>query len=277
MAESDILTLIDKCGEVSAADTLTMITSLRRRARILQQRIWLLPAALGVMTILGTPLLNTKQVIQSCWLMTGTPKPITCIVSHSGKNIIALTSLGTPIRGPISFTGRFPVIWSIGNSTWFWLIGIAASILLSILFQRSSSRLPTFALTYLMAGFVGISVILTSGRMGLSNQLSHLLAVALIICVAAFASRSKILALLAGLSFFLGIALSRRSSELFARLNVWIPPHSISYVAAGLTLVAGAVLLYMRIRSPRFAIDYLSKSEEFKYCQPNYLDQPKGE
>lgn len=277
MTESDVPAAMSNDSQKSAVETLSMIISLRRRARVLQQRIWLLPAALGVMTILGTPLLSSKQVIQSCWLMIGTPKPITCVVSHSGSNIIALTSLGTPIQGPISFTGRFPVIWSIGNSTRFWVIGIVASVLLSILFQRSSNRLPTFALTYILAGFVGISVILTSGSMGLSNQLSHLLAVALIICIAGFASRSRILALLAALSFVLGISLSRGSSESFARLNVWIPPHAISYTATGLVLVAGAALIYLRIISPRFTNSYLSEPEEFKYHQPSYLDQPKDE
>ena len=271
--------LIDNCGEESAADALTMIALLRRRARNLQQRIWLLPAALGILTILGTPLLSTKQVIQSCWLMTGTPKPITCIVSHSGTNIIALTSQGVPIRGPISisFSGKFPVIWSIGNSPWFWVIGIISSVLLSIICQHSSGRLRTFTLTYLLAGLVGISVLLGSGHMGISNQISHLLAVAVIICIAGFAARSQMLALFAGLSFFLGIALSRRSSDLFARLNVWIPPHSISYMAAGLVLVAGAALLYKRRRPPLVAASCLGEPEETKYRQPNCLDQPKGQ
>ncbi len=279
MTESDVLTLIDNYGEESATDTLSMITSLRRRARNLQQRIWLLPAALGILTILGTPLLSTKQVIQSCWLMTGTPKPITCIVSHSGKNIIALTSQGVPIRGPISisFSGKFPVIWSIGNSPWFWVIGIVASVLLSILCQRSGVRRRTFTLTYLLAGLIGIFVLLASDQVGLTNQLSHLLAVALIICIAGFAARSQMLALFAGLSFFLGIALSRRSSEFLTRLNIWIPPHSISYMAAGLVLVAGAALLYKRRRPPLVAAGYLGEPEETKYRQPNYLDQPKGE
>ena len=271
--------LIDNCGKESAAEALTMIALLRRRARILQQRIWLLPAALGILTILGTPLLSTKQVIQSCWLMTGTPKPITCIVSHSGTNIIALTSQGVPIRGPISisFSGKFPVIWSIGNSPWFWLIGIISSVLLSILCQRSRGRLRTFTVTYLLAGLVGVFVLLASGQLGLPSQLSHLLAVAVIICIAGFAARSQTLALFAGLSFFVGIALSRRSSEFFSRLNIWIPPHSISYLAAGLVLVAGAALLYKRRRPPLVAASCLGEPEEIKYRQPNCLDQPKGE
>ncbi len=273
------MTLIDNCGEESAADALTMIALLRRRARILQQRIWMLPAALGIITILGTPLLSTKQVIQSCWLMAGTPKPITCVISHSGTKIIALTSQGAPIRGPISisFSGKFPVIWSIGNSPWFWVIGIAASVLLSILCQRSSGRLRTFTVTYLLAGVVGVFVLLASDYLGLPSQLSHLLAVAVIICVAGFATRSQTLALVAGLSFFVGIALSRRSSEFFSRLNIWIPPHSISYLAAGLVLVAGAALLYRRRRLPFVAAGCLGEPEEIKYLQPNCLDQPKGE
>lgn len=279
MTESDVLTLVDNYGEESAADTLSMITLLRRRARILQQRIWLLPAALGILTILGTPLLSTKQVIQSCWLMTGTPKAISCTIVHSSAGITVLTSQGASIHGPVtgSFAERSAVIWSIGNSPWFWVIGIISSVLLSILCQRSRGQLRTFTATYLLAGLVGVFVLLASDQLGLPSQLSHLLAVAVVICIAGFAARSQTLALFAGLSFFVGIALSRRSSEFFSRLNIWIPPHSISYLAAGLVLVAGAALLYKRRRPPLVAASCLSEPEEIKYRQPNYLDQPKGE
>ncbi len=273
------MTTIRNCGEESAADALSMITSLRRRARTLQQRIWLLPAALGIITILGTPLLSTRQVITSCWLMIGTPKPISCVINHSGTGITALTSQGVPIHGPVSISlaGRFPVIWHIGNSPWFWVIGIVASVSLSVLFQRSSGRLRTFTITYLLAGLIGVLVLLASDQLGLPSQLSHLLAVALIICIAGFAAHSQSLALVAALSFFVGVALSRRSSEFFARLNIWIPPHSVSYLAAGMVLIGGAALLYWRRRLPFVATSCLGGPQEIKHGVPNSFHQHRGD
>lgn len=254
MSESDVVIPTKDSIEDSAASTLSMITSLRRQARNLQQRVWLLPAALGIMTTLGTPLLSTRQVIQSCWLMTGSPKPISCTIARSGTHITALTTQGVPVHGPvsISFTGKFPVVWSIGNSRWYWVIGIIASVLLSIICQRSTGRLRTFTFTYLFAGLIGVFVLLASNQLNFPSQLSHLLAVAFIICIAGFAARSQALALVAGLSFFLGIALSRHSSEHYTLLNIWIPPHSISYMAAGLVLIAVAALLYWQRKPTTF-------------------------
>ncbi len=279
MNELEVLIPIDNCGAESAASTLSMITSIRKRARTLQQRTWLLPAALGIITILGTPLLSTRQVITSCWLMTGTPKPISCVINHSGTGITAITPQGVPIHGPvsISFAGRFPVIWHIGNSPWFWVVGIVASVSLSVLFQRSSGRLRTFTITYLLAGLIGVFVLLASDQLGLPSQLSHLLAVALIICIAGFAARSQSLALVAALSFFVGIALSRRSSEFLARLNIWIPPHSISCLAAGLVLIGGAGLLYCRRRIPCVATCCPDGPQEIRHGMPNSFDQHKGD
>ena len=273
------MTTIRNCGEESAADALSMIAFLRRRARNLQQRVWLLPAALGIITILGTPLLSTRQVITSCWLMIRTPKPISCVINHSGTGITALTSQGVPIHGTVSISlaGRFPVIWHIGNSPWFWVIGIVVSVSLSVLFQRSGGRLRTFTITYLLAGLIGVFVLLASDQLGLPSQLSHLLAVALIICIAGLAARSQSLALVAALSFFVGIALSRRSSEFFARLNIWIPPHSVSYLAAGLVLIGGAALLYWRRRLPFVATSCLGGPQEIKHGIPNSFHQHKGD
>jgi len=279
VSELDVVTPIEDLREESAADALSMIVFLARRARNLQQRVWLLPAALGITTIMGTSLLSTRQVATSCWLMTGTPKPISCVINHSGTGITALTLQGVPIHGPvsISFAGRFPVIWQIGNSPWFWAIGIVASVSLSVLFQRSSGRLRTFTITYLLAGLIGVFVLLASDQLGLPSQLSHLFAVALIICIAGFAARSQSLAMVAALSFFVGIALSRRSSEFLARLNIWIPPHSVSYLAAGLVLIGGAALLYWRRRPPCVATRCPGGPQEIKHGAINSFDQHKGD
>ncbi len=273
-----ITSLADR-DEESAADALSMIIALRRRARVLQQRVWLLPAVLGITTILGTSLLSTRQAITSCWLMTGTPKPISCTIVHSSSGITVLTSQGAPIHGPVtgSFTGSSASIWSFGNSPWFWLIGIVVCISLSVLCQRSVGRLRNFTAIYLLAGLTGIFVLLASVQLSLPSQLSHLLAVALIICIAGFAARSQMLALVAALSFFVGIALSRGSAEIFSRLNIWIPSHSISYLAAGLVLVIGSIFLYWQRRPKWIPLGCQGGPEEFKYNQPSYLDQPKGE
>ncbi len=280
MNELNLGTTIRNCHEESAADVLSMVASLRRRARTLQQRIWLLPVTLGIITILGTPLLSTRQVIQSCWLMTGTPKPISCVINHSGTSVTALTPQGIPIRGPISlsFAGRFPVIWHIGNSPWLWVIGIVVSVSLSVLGQRSSGRLRTFTITYLLAGLIGVFVLLAADRLGFPSQLSRLLTVALIICIAGFATRSQTLALVAALSFFVGIALSRSSSEFFAHLNIWIPPHSVSYLAAGLVLIGGAAFLYWHRKPPCGATSCRGGPQKIKRGFPNSFDQShKGE
>ena len=279
MSELDVVTPIKDLPEESAADALSMIVFLARRARNLQQRVWLLPAALGITTILGTSLLSTKQVITSCWLMTGTPKPISCTIVHSGSGITVLTSQGAPIHGPVtgSFTGRSAAIWSIGHSPWFWVIGIVASVSLSVLCQRSVGRLRTFTVIYLLAGLIGIFVLLASAQLSMPSQVSHLLAVALIICIAGFAARSQALALVAALSFFVGIALSRRSAEFFAQLNIWIPPHSISYLAAGLVLVTGSMVLYWRRRPQGIVLGYQGDLGEMNCGAPNGFNQHKGE
>lgn len=279
MNELSTLTSLADRGEESAADALSMITSLRRRARTLQQRVWLLPAVLGLTTILGTSLLSTRQVITSCWLMTGTPKPISCTIVHSSSGITVLTSQGAPIHGPVtgSFTGSSASIWSFGNSPWFWLIGIVVSISLSVLCQRSVGRLRNFTVIYLLAGLTGIFVLLASVQLSLPSQLSHLLAVALIICIAGFAARCQMLALVAALSFFVGIALSRGSAEFFSRLNVWIPPHSISYLAAGLVLVIGSIFLYWQRRPQWIPLDCQGEPEEITYGIANSFNQNKGE
>ena len=120
-------------------------------------------------------------------------------------------------------------------------------------------------------------MLLASDQLGLPSQLSHLLAVALIICIAGFAARSQTLALVAALSFFVGIALSRRSSEFFARLNIWIPPHSVSYLAAVLVLIGGAALLYWRRKPPFVAISRPGGPQEIKLGAPNSFDQQKGD
>ncbi|MDA8271398.1 MAG: hypothetical protein M0Z39_08330 [Actinomycetota bacterium] len=279
MSDLDVVTPMEDLPEESAADALSMITFLAKRARTLQQRVWLLPTALGITTILGTPLLSTRQASTSCWLMTGTPKAISCTIVHSGAGIKVLTSQGVPVHGPVtgSFIGRSAAIWSIGNLPWFWVIGVAASVLLSVLCQRSIGRLRTFTVTYLIAGLIGIFVLLASDQLGLPSQVFHLLAIALIICIAGFAARSQALALVAALSFFVGIALSRRSSEFFAQLNIWIPPHSISYLAAGLVLVIGSMILYWRRRPQDILLGYQGELGEVNYGVPNCFDQHKGE
>ncbi len=211
--------------------------------------------------------------------MTGTPKPISCVINHSGTGITVLTSQSAPIHGPVSgsFTGRSAAIWSIGHSPWFWVIGVVASVSLSVLCQHSSGRLRNFTVIYLLAGLIGIFVLLASAQLSLPSQLSHLLAVALIICIAGFAARSQALALVAALSFFVGIALSRRSAEFFAQLNIWIPPHSISYLAAGLVLVTGSMVLYWRRRPQSIVLGYQGELGEFNYGAPNGFNQQKGE
>ncbi len=71
--------------------------------------------------------------------------------------------------------------------------------------------------------------------------------------------------------------LSRGSAEIFSRLNIWIPSHSISYLAAGLVLVIGSIFLYWQRRPKWIPLGCQGGPEEFKYNQPSYLDQPKGE
>ena len=255
------LSMEDSCEE-SAADTLSLIVSLGKRARNLQQRVWLLPVALGVTTILGTTLLSATPRVSSCSEMTVTHRVVSCSIGHAGTGLTVATQQAGSIRGPvaISLGATSPVLWSIGNSPWFWLIGIAASVLLSVLCQRSFSRLRAFTVTYLLAGLIGVFVLLGSTQLNLPSRVSHLLAISLIICIAGFAARSQALALVAALSFFIGLAVSRQSADLFAQLNILIPPRSVAYLMAGLVLIIGSGTIYWLRSSARVGIGRLQQS-----------------
>lgn len=237
--------------EVVATDTLSMIALLRKRSRNLRQRVWLLPAALGVTMLLATSLLSTSSVITSCWMTVfGTPKHFRCTVGHSGTALNLVTPTGNLANGQVAgwLTGRPQFAWSVGNTPWFWVIGILASVSLAIISQHSAGRSRKFTITCLFAGLIGILALLTSAKLGLPPQMSHLLAVSVIVCIVGVAADNESFALIAALSFFVGIAVSRQAIVPIPQLGVSVPMHSAAYLGAGLTLISGSMVLFWRIR-----------------------------
>ena len=252
MKESSLATSRQNPRREFAADTLSMVSHIMTKARTLQQRTWLLPAALGLMTLVATPLVSAASVITGCWMRIGpNNKPASCSLSGSGKALTIISATSSSVHGQMAawFTGKPQFTWSIGNSTLFWVAGVTLSIAVCVVFLHSSKQPTAFAVTYILAGLVGVCIILASTRLTFPSQLSHLLAVSLIICIAGFTTRSKSLELASAVSFFVGIVLSRHSQVLLPGLDILLTPVSQAYIAASVVLIVSSITLYLRARS----------------------------
>lgn len=102
--------------------------------------------------------------------------------------------------------------------------------------------------TYLLAAIAGCLVIAVHGMLGIPMQIAHILGITLALCIASSALRSSFLAVIAGVSFLAGAVLTRHVSDLVPFLNIWIPPPSQGYIAAGIVLILGSAVLYANTR-----------------------------
>ena len=252
MSQTDVASSTEAYSTEFAAETLSIITVLMKRAGNIRRRIWVLPAALGVTTILATSFFAAKSALVVCHqLINGVRKPVSCNLGQSGKLLSVVSATGNTVHSQVAgwFTSRPEYVWSVGTSEWFWVIGISLSITVSLSISRSASRTRALVCAWILAGLTGVAVIFISNQLGLPIQVSHLLAVCWVVCIAAFEARSKMLACIAAISFFAGAGLSRHPLVLLPRLNVWIDPPSQGYIAAGIVLILGSVTLYLQTRS----------------------------
>ena len=105
MSELPSATLMEDSCRESAASTLSMIESLGERARKLQQGIWLLPAALGATTILGTTLLSSEPKVSSCSERPLANRVVSCSIGHEG---FGYELLWTIVRSEHDSSKEFP-------------------------------------------------------------------------------------------------------------------------------------------------------------------------
>ena len=242
MSQTDVVSSTEVYSTEFAADTLSIITALMKRAGNVRRRIWILPAAFGATTILATSFFAAKSAIVICHqVINGVPNVVSCNLGQSGKLLSVVSSTGNTVHSQVVgwFTSRPEYSWSVGTSEWFWVIGISLSVVVSLSILRSASRTRALVRTWIFAGLTGMAVILISTQLGLPIQVAHLLAICSSVCIAAFEARSKMLACIAAISFFAGAGLSRHPLVLLPRLSVWIDPPSQGYIAAGIVLILG--------------------------------------
>ncbi len=255
MSQTDVVSSTEAYSTEFAADTLSIITVLMKRAGNVRRRIWILPAAFGATTILATSFFAAKSGLVICHqLINGVPSPVSCKLGESGKILSVVGTTGNVIHSHVAgwFTSRPEYVWSVGTSEWFWVIGISLSIIVSLSILRSASRSRAPVRAWILAGLTGVAVILISNQLGLPIQVAHLLAVCSAVCIAAFEARSKMLSCIAAISFFAGAGFSRHPLVLLPRFSMWIDPPSQGYIAAGIVLLVGSVILYLQTRSLRW-------------------------
>lgn len=273
MSQTDVVRSTEASSGEFAADTLSMIAALMKRAGNVRRRIWILPATLGATTILATSFFVAKSGLVTCHqLINGVPSQVSCKLGESGKLLSVVSATGNTVHSQVAgwFTSRPEYVWSVGTSEWFWVIGIPLSIIVSLSILCSASRTRALVRAWILAGLTGVAVILISNQLGLPIQVAHLLAVCSAVCIAAFEARSKMLAGIAAISFFAGAGLSRHPLVLLPRLSVWIDPPSQGYIAAGIVLILGSVTLYLQTRSLRWTPRryHIDQSNQAQYDFP---------
>lgn len=236
-----------------AEDSLELIFKMGNRARILQQKSWILLASFGSLMLLAAILLaNTHWTVSSCYVLVGhLQKPATCTLGPSGSLLKVASPLNYHPQGPVSImlTGKVDPTWPAANSAWFWIAGIAMCVSAPIVLRRRFSSSNPMRLTHLIAAMSGILVLVVSKPAGLPPQDAHLLAVAVVICMVALFTKESPIAFAAGLSFFAGIFLFSYPNEFLSRLNVLLSSPGQSYIAAGLTLIGCSIALKLRSRA----------------------------
>lgn len=229
-----------------------MIAATMRRAQNVRRRIWVLPGALGITTVLAASFFAAKFVVVACHAtVNGHPVAAVCTTNNSGKLQSILSSTGKHINGHVSgwLVTRPVYSWSIGASKWYWVVGIVLSIVGSLIVSNYARRNKRLLVGWILAGISGVIVVLVFTQFGLPIQIVHLLAVCTVVCVAAFGNQSRSLAVIAAVSFGAGAVLSLDQQLLLPSLNVWIAPPSQGYVAAGMSLILGSIILYLQTRS----------------------------
>lgn len=252
VSRDEIATVRGSCSEELAADTLSMVATLMKRARNARRRIWILPGTLGVATVLAASLFADKFVVVSCHTRANArPSTVTCTPTNTGRVLAILGATGKHISGNVTgwLVSRPAYEWTIGASNWYWVAGIFLSIVGSLILSSSVRHNKSVLMCWVIAGIAGTIIVLLFAKLGLPIPIVHLLAVCTVVCVAAFGSHSKSLAAVATVSFGAGAALSLHPQYLLPSLDVWIAPPSQGYVAAGMSLILGSIILYLRTRS----------------------------
>lgn len=231
----------------AAPETLELITRITNLARNIQQRVWVLPLTLGLTAILATSFFSKAQSIR-CWRLVGAvAKPVACTTTHAGSIAIPEV-LPAHLVASFTFVGTPDFTWHPGMSPWFWISGTVLAVSVSLALVHRANRSRMLFATYLLAAIAGCLVIAVHGMLGIPMQIAHILGITLALCIASSALRSSFLAVIAGVSFLAGAVLTRHVSDLVPFLNIWIPPPSQGYIAAGIVLILGSAVLYANTR-----------------------------
>ncbi len=228
----------------SASDALAIVALVRSRARNIQKRIWLLPMALGVAAIIAVSFYS-KAVTMKCWQTAdGVTRAVTCTPTSSGVSVTA-SGISLPVGSSYSILAKPRFVWNPGGSHWFWVVAIALSVLLSLVLQPGKRSVQIYA-THGLSVIAGSFVILMQNRLGIPIQIAPILGVCLALCIVAFSLHSSLLASVAAMSFLAWVAPTRNLAVLVPYFQVWLPPPSQGYIAAGAILIFGSIALYMQ-------------------------------